>query len=502
MIKFQNLLKSNYILVIGLLLYTVLWSFYPHAFSSSDPALYAYRAHQIGEFWEFGEGIVFDHRWGVVIPVALIYKFFGINIITTHLWSLLAVLMIFITVWFALPTKKSRITGLVLCFFSGPLLLASATLLPDVIASAFMAFATMLLFKRQKMVNSRHWLMLSILTALTLFMAFLSKLSVYWILPLWIYYFVRDLRSKEIGLFKKFYLPLLITGFFLSLAYFISCNYIWGDPLARFRTVQELTGHHLWSTEKFNSMQFLRRLTIGPAKLLFNEYFLLPLLVLASFWLVPKKMLGWTFYAILCIGFFWFGTTSFTQYEPMPLVGRMVLPALPAIYIISAYIFSKIDFSFSKFTLKKTLISLVLLSFILLSAIHTFHGIASANLHESKAVNIIKKGMVDHPDKEYVLICTDFRNSLSLSFYFSFDYPENLNVVYIKDVDMEMVEGKDVWIYVDTKKSNFLQNSYGRENYSSAVNDLHLKELYNGNYIHLFQLKDNNELQRLLTVPE
>lgn len=502
MIKVQNLLKSNYILVIGLLLYTLLWSFYPHAFSSSDPALYAYRAHQIGEFSDFGDGIVFDHRWGVVLPVAFIYKIFGINIMTTHVWSLLAVLLIFITVWFALPTKKSRIIGLVLCFFSSPLLLASATLLPDVIASAFMAFATMLLFKRQKAVRSRYWLLLSILTALTLFMAFLSKLSVYWILPLWIFYFVRDLRIKEIGVFKRFYLPLLIMGFFLSLAYFISCNYIWGDPLARFRTVQELTGHHLWSTGNFNKMQFLRRLSIGPAKLLWNEYFLLPLLVLASFWLVPKKLMGWTFYAILCIGFYWFGTTSFTQYEPMPLVGRMVLPALPAIYIISAFIFSKIDFSFSKFTLHKTWISIVFLSFLLLSSIKTIRGIASANLHEAKAVNVIKKGMLDHPNKEYVLICTDFRNSLSLSFYFSFHYPENLNVVYIKNANMEMVKGKDVLIYVDTKTSNFLQNSYGRENYSNSLNDLNLKQLYNGNNIHLFKLRDNNELQKVFSIPE
>jgi len=497
--KILSSYSSIGILYLFIILYTLFWYYYPHEFIVSDPWAYSSRAFQIGQDFNFGSGHVFDHRLGLTIPVAIFYKLFGISMLTTNLWPLMAVIIIFITVWFALPDSKSKLIGLILCFFSVPFLKASTTLFPDIIATAFMASSSLLLFKREKIVLSKYWLFLSILTIVFLFVSFLAKESAYWIIPLWIIYFINDLKEKNNNLLKRFYLPIFLICVLLGFLYLIMNYYIWGSPLARFESVQSLTGKHLWSSVNMSSSDFIKRLTTAPIKFLFNEFYWFPLLALISFWVVPKHLMGWAYYVILCLGFFWFGTTSFSQYEPMPLVGRMVLPALPGIYILSAFFISKINLSFSRLPIGKNIASIVFLLFLILPSVKYFHKINTIVLHENNAMNIIKNKLIDNPEEKYILICVESYSTRALSFYFSYEYPVNLEVINFDYLNNELLSGRKIFIFVDDQRSNFLNSAYGFKKYNKQIESLHLKEIYNGNYVHLYEIHNKNEIESLLS---
>lgn len=72
-------------LVLASLLYVVMWLLCPQEFIASDPWVYSQRAFEISQQLDFGSSDVFNHRLAVTIPVAIFYRIFGVNIITTNL---------------------------------------------------------------------------------------------------------------------------------------------------------------------------------------------------------------------------------------------------------------------------------------------------------------------------------------------------------------------------------------------------------------------------------
>src|SRR5262249_29178253 len=99
----QFRLTSLQWLLLALTIRVALWMAYPHAFIASDPWYYSQQAYRLIHDLRFSVGDIFDHRIGVLVPVGLLYRAFGVSILTTNLWPLCAAMLIAVTVWLALP---------------------------------------------------------------------------------------------------------------------------------------------------------------------------------------------------------------------------------------------------------------------------------------------------------------------------------------------------------------------------------------------------------------
>lgn len=478
-------------LFLALLLYIALWILYPQEFIASDPWAYSQYAFEVSQNFDLGENHVFHHRIAVTLPVAFLYAIFGVNIITTNLWPLGSALLVVIVVWCALPDNRSKIIGAALCLTSVPLFKASMALYPDIIATAFMALSTLVLFNRKRFVQAhRTWLVAPLAAVFLLFLAFLAKESSYWVLPLWAMAFVADVRENDrTTLLRRFYLPVLLTGILLGIGYLVFCHVTWGDPLARFKSIQALTGRHLWAWDKAPPWELTKRLTISPVRLLVRQY-AAPILALAFLAIViaPQSLRPWGYYTVLCLLFFWFGPTSFTRYEPMPLLERMTLPLLPGLYILAAFMASHLSVRSGRAEWINSFIPILLvLGPPLAQYASSWKWRESA---EARSMAIIRQEITTHPTRKHLLVCSDTRSPESLSFYFGYRYPASLRVLSAGALTDTILQSADKrFVFLHQERSAFLKTAYGQPNYDKEIDSLGLATVYESGSVTLFTSK-------------
>ena len=485
-------------LLLALLLFIALWLLYPQEFIASDPWAYSQYAFEVSQNFDLGDNRVFHHRIAVTLPVAFLYAIFGVNIITTNLWPLSAALLVVLVVWLALPDKRSKIIGAALCLTSVPLFKASTALYPDIIATAFMGLSTLMLFNRERFAHKAG--VLAPLTAVfLLFLAFLAKESSYWVLPLWAMAFVADVRGNDkTTLLRQFYLPVLVTGVLLGVGYLVFCHVTWGDPLARFKSIQALTGRHLWAWDKASSWELTKRLTISPVRLLVRLYGA-PILALAFLGLAiaPQSLRLWGYYTVFCLLFFWFGPTSFTRYEPMPLLERMTLPLLPGLYILAAFTASHLSIRSGRAEWINACIPILLvLGPPLAQYASSWKWRESA---EARSMAIIRQEITKHPTRKHLLVCSDTRSLESLSFYFGYRYPASLRVLPARTLTDAFLRSADKrFVFLHRKRSSFLEAAYGQPNYDDEIDALGLASIYESDGIKLFTSEGEDGLRRLI----
>jgi len=497
------IVPANTWLVVILLFYVALWLISPQEFIPSDPWYYSKRAFAITQGLGFGDNYIFSHRLGVTVPVALLYSLFGADILTTNLWPLCTALMVIVIVWLALPDQKSKIIGALLCLTSLPLLKNSVTLFPDLIATPFMAFSSLLLFRRKQwiMMQGLGMVIPPLLAIACLFLAFLSKESAYWVLPLWFFALFSDRKAPDFALLlRRFYWPVLFAGAILGISYLVFCQFVWGSPMAHFQAVQNLTGAHQWSWDKATATAFAKRLTIEPVILFIRQYGgILSMTVLGGL-VAPKSIRPWLYYVICCVMFFWFGSTSFTRYEPMPIFDRMTLPALPGFYILAACALANISIPSDGKFVKLLCPVLLLLS---LSGIPFFEYLNSwkhEELLETKAMSIVQKEVALHPDQKYLLIASDRRSPESMAFYFGMKYPDNFKVVYGVDLTEQLLADniKEAFLFISIQRSKYLESQYHEPNIDKEIYRLGLAPLFQSDEVVLFKTSDKAQLRTLM----
>jgi len=468
-------------LVLVLVVLAGLWIFCPQELIASDPLAYAQRAFAVAHDHDFGVGDVFDQRIGVTVPVALLYSALGVGIRSTNLWPLAAMLTIALVVCLALPDERSRIAGALLCLTSVPLFSSSLALYPDVIAAAFMAASSLILSERVLWLDRRVGFLAPITAVMLLFLAFLAKESAYWVLPLWIGAWIVDARAPDAAIrMRRFHLPALVTGVVLGALYLAFCRAAWGHPFARLATLQALTGHHLWSWDRAGAGLLARRLTVSPIRLLFEQYGI-GVLLLALFGLgfAPRSLRLWQGYAVACLFCFWFGTTSFTRYEPLPLLDRMTLPMLPAFYVLAAYAVSRIAIPSPRAVrLNRLLPSLVILAFAAWPFVRHLAAVRANPLPEAAAMSFVERAVREHPEREYRVVCADIRSPAILEFYFGFRYPPNLRVLSMDDLKNEPLDSAGGFVFLRRSRSRFLNAEYGTPRHDEALERLALPTVY------------------------
>jgi hypothetical protein len=490
------------ILISALFFFFVFWLLSPQQFIASDQWAYSKEAYSILQDNGFQDNHIFKHRLAVTLPTAGAYGLFGVSIYSTNAVTLISALLIMMTVWAALPDRISKSVGLLLCLMSVPLIKASMTLLPDIVAAAFMGLSSVFLIGRGAVARSGILYSLVPIAAIgLLFCAFLAKLSAYWVLPLWVWAFIQDIRcSDRATLLRRFWLPVILFGLILGAGYLVICDAIWNDPLARLKSVESLAGKHLWSWSEVSALEILKRLTVSPARLFVSQYGLAVLLfAILGLILAPPTLRPWSIYLVSCIVFFWFGTSSFSTYQPLPIVGRMTLPALPGIVIFAAFAVSRVSLNLQH---KLTHIWLPLLVVVAVSGQPFLKMIDSwwdTGLEETEAMAVLAKRIEEEPSADFLLISADQRSPRSLLFYFGYAYPESLMVVFAGDLNEEMLTDRTVMAFVNEQRSEFLNSVYGQRFYDEELMLVDHDIVYEKNGISLLGMKSREALVRSLS---
>lgn len=479
-----------------LLLFMLAWSVVPRSFRISDPSWYAAEAAVMAGGYNFPpehvleprassrENHLFSHRYGLILPTAAFYKLFGINLHTLNAVGLLATLMIIAVVWAAMPNERIRRASLLLCLLSVSLWKSSVFLFPDLTVAAFMAASSLCLFSRERVLRTQttsRLIGLAVLGMFLLFYAFLTKLSAYWVLPLWVWALVKDSYGPDRRpLLPGFWMPAMLTGLVLGVGYLIITHIIWGSPWARFEAIE--SAQHLWAGKSDKDL-----LTTGPIKPLLNlvGHWGLLLFAGAGLLLASPRLRPWIGYLICCLGFYWFGSVSLSSYQPLPTgFPRMILPAVPAILIFASFLIGRLP--------SKIIGALIV---IMISGVPLYQWM-KAHQAEHPApsqviVSMIKKEMAENPNAEYLLICSETRScDTEFPFYFGYDYSGNFRAVYAGRLKDTPIESEPViFVYLNQQWEKYLQNAYGEKHYRTELASLPGDDLYRSGESRLLRIK-------------
>ncbi len=303
-------------------------------------ARYAFRASQ-GNLL-LNEDI-FSHRLGIILPVALAYRLFGVNECATLWFPVACTLGGLWIVYRFLRTKDSAIAiwAAMLLGLDFYTLFFAAKLYPDV-GLTFMALcAVVCLYRRNRSFHT------AILFVLANFWGFLCKETIVYLLPFYLLVFLYDLHLRQN---LRFWIGAFLLGGVVLGPYFSFYHYFTGNALYRFQVIQE--GHYVAPYNYFHlpASAMVPRLTYEPVLMLISSGMIvclvgaLPVLFKRKFWQWRhwNSELFWSRLAFSGLAMFWFFTTSFRYYNPNALFPRMILFLVPFFAIASAHGFSKV----------------------------------------------------------------------------------------------------------------------------------------------------------------
>jgi len=460
-------LKTRWILLATLITYVVLWLVSFQELVASDPLFYSMRAFSITqgealgtyESHIIGDHQAFNHRIGLLYPVAWLYQLLGVSVLSTHLWSLLTTLIIIVVVWCAGLNQIAKISSMIFCLTSVPLFDAATSLYPDISATAFMALSSLILYKRESYCSQKTGWGYSPLAVIFLFVAFLTKLSAYWMLPLWILIFSIDISQKRWNLLRKFYLPALLTGLALGLGYLGYYVLIEGEAFARITAIQSGSDVHFRDWDK----RLWPNLTIYPLGVLLLNYGIVFILSLFSLLVLPKTLRFWAYYTVFCLFFFWFGSVSIKSYYLLPRVPRYILPALPGMIILASHFISQISRKLIVNTRYYQQLSIILLVAFVLPPFTKFLPI--------------------------LLITSDIRSAESLPFYFGYSLPNFVTIVYAGDVSKEkyIQEFDRILLVINKPLSEYIERIYEVSHFDDLIQQTDSIKLYDSNNIYVYE---------------
>ena len=463
--------------LLSLMTLVLLWVYYPHQLTMLDPWAYSEAAFNILTKRELGTGYIFDHRLMLTVPVAVIYGLFGISAYSSHLWPLFCCLLIVAIIYFSVLGTRNKVLALALILGSPSFFYSSTELYPDIIATAFMCLSAYFLFRREQFYLG------GVLASASLFLAFLAKESSYWLTPVYLLFFFKDCLKRPLANIR-FHLQFTGNGLLLTCGYLIFCKLVWGDYFARLSSLSSLTGTHLWSWSRQSDNALLERLTTGPI-LLITEYYGAFILVLAVLGLVHLTTWAkpWAWYTLFCLFFFWFGSTSFKSYEPMPLVSRMLLPLFPGLVILAV---NGMESILRRWGLHTRTILISIFTILALSPqIIKISGWSELERGESGAIKIIREDL-DKNQNPIVLITSDTRSAKALQFYFSYRLPQELKIIYAGDLKANYAPVGSTYLYINHARSKFLSHAYGEKNYDRMIQGSGAQLIFKSRTVELF----------------
>lgn len=454
---------NRYLFALFVLLFLAVWLISPQRLITSDPWGYSQIAYLIsqGDLIAAGSGNIFVHRLGATLPTGLFYYLFGVSLFTTNLAPLLSALLMLALIWYVLPTRGAKLVGVALCATNLTFFQMSVNLYPDIISAAFMCLSTVILSQRER-VSAKRWFWLPpVVAVLSLFFAFLAKLSAYWMLPLWLGALIVDARRRRTELLRRFYLPVLIAAALTACAYLLYNQFAWGSALIRFTNVSDAVEVGLWAiTGTDRPERLFDRLTVDALRLILEHFGVIFVPALASAFFLPPHLRIWAYATFCPVLLYWFGTTSLLSYQPMPLFDRMLLPALPGMCILAAYGITEV--------LRPAGLRRVVAVLVVAIAAFQFNGHIRTwkdiRWFEKEAAEVLKQDMAADNQLATLVVTLDTRSPLAMEFFFEYAYPQNLTVVAADEFQTwppeQVGRFERIYIYQDRQMAAFLNAAY------------------------------------------
>ena len=213
-IKIGNNCKDYYLLFGIIILHFTFWFFIEPGNHKSDDAIYIHYAEQImnGTFkFSFNQ---FANRFTIFVPVALMFKVFGITTYSPVFWTLIASIITIISVYFFTKKNINQYTAMI-----AGLLIAcnimqitySAALFPDLILAMFILLTLIGLYNRSQVFPP------ALLVSFCLIAGLMTKELVIILIPFMILLAIFDISNSQN---ISFWFMLILLFFTLGIIYF------------------------------------------------------------------------------------------------------------------------------------------------------------------------------------------------------------------------------------------------------------------------------------------
>lgn len=298
-----------------------------------DDTTYAFYAYQFSKgTYQISTNDIFAHRWGLIFPLALLYKIFGVNDFANVALPLLATLMSFSLFWvwvkklFPSPQKEIAFALFALDFYT---LFFANKLYPDVLLTTLVLGAIFLLWNRK----NNFWQ--AFFFIFLNFWGFLCKETIFFIAPFYICVCVYDLFKKQN---IRFWIMVFITAIAIVTFYLGLYAYFTKNPFFRFSLIQQ--GHTDYT--QFRSEGFLfERLTYAPLLMFVNTSLIIAFAgALTKVFVLSKKLQHFSNFTLgafaISLLAFWLMPVDFEHYTPIYLLPRHILFLVPLGAVVSA----------------------------------------------------------------------------------------------------------------------------------------------------------------------
>ena len=527
------------------------WWLHPLPFEPSDLWGYSVRAYSFvsPEVDKITDGHIFSQRLSTYVPVGVFYSIVGVSMEATTLWPLTAMVGIVWGLWYSGISLEEKIISCLLAITSLPFFFQFTTLRPDIFVSFSCLIFFIILSKRGKTGNI---FASTLLVAGVLYFGAFAKLSIYWAGAVWLVIAAEDVYVGRWSETKRIHTSVIIGGLIALIAYLVTCQAVWGNPLARLEGLESVSGSHLWSWNEKTFAEKVKRLTYGPLWTFVTAYGPLFPFTVGGLLMWRKGVRFWDKALLTILLLYWFGTTSPSMYEPLPAVSRMILPAFP-LMCITAGSFIWNDLLSRETATSQQLISFAVVSVLLVLNLLTNLGskvqllssglaltaigvrflpslpapkwikiaklnnlnalISTIALAGAVAVTPSARFLVDHlgrPDAEkgamtlvtgrllnqqVILLTGDQRSPNHLNFYYDYSYPSSLTVRYAESREniVSMCDSRDknteVLFMYNRGMSEFLQKAYGREFVSAdQIEKMYERKLFDQGKISIFRI--------------
>lgn len=455
------------LLFLANLVFVLVWFFANEGLSFWDDFTYLNFANELNQgSFEINENH-FTSRIAIIYPTALVIEYLGINQYTMVVYPLICGLVL-LNLFGWLGHRINRWIGiigalLILCDYH--VITFSNHLFPEMPMMLFVFIAIMgyyLVLKDEAVPR-----MAGLMSALALFAAFLTKTTVVLVLPLLLFLFINDRLKKRHGSFWLVFVSLSI--------FFVLLNGLWymevkGEFFYRF---QNIANNHVATAKTFfdkDSSTILARLTYLPLLGFLRGGFFIPLLLALPAMLklrkehfkLDKSESLWPIATLFLLVTFWFFSTSWRYYSPLPTEPRHIAFFIPMM-VMTAATFWPNQRLFALLTRRWLVIALVS-GFLTIPAYAIFKS-GRRNFRQEEA--LVSEYLVQNSDKQWVI--TDGLNSYGYPYFYDFEQSEDI-YLWFSEISLDELK----MVIASNNAFVLLNRSYFNEEYDDSDNYLQM----------------------------
>lgn len=303
-----------------------------------DDITYARYAAQVAKGTFGSNADHFSFRWGIIYPTGWLYKCLGIGDISTCLPTLLYTLLTLTGIYFATKRMGLWAATAAMALFSLDYytLYFSHKLFADVAVTTFgflaLLFTALARYPNNTAIKNA---LLGVAMAVCLWGGFVSKETIYFLVPFLTYVFGVDIWQKQ---HRTFWSAAVVSGLLWAGIYAVYMQLSFGDIAYRFKAIEASSGsagscsYHLLPIS-----HLIHRLTLGLMQLWIGTGMAIAMLFaplsVDNNWrkiyqLKNTETYYYTAFGVLFLSFYYL-SISFKHYIPMCLDGRHYLMLIP-----------------------------------------------------------------------------------------------------------------------------------------------------------------------------